>query len=167
MIPKGLDFTKKQFDEIDKILYHLFWETEAQSVMLSDITGQLVSVLGESNINTVPLSVLAAGNLATTKEIARLIGEPANFKLMLHEGDTRSVYLSDVGDDLFLIAVFGKSTPIGLVRLSTQNTVRKLLKIVEAAITNTPNDLNILDDKSDRLIEALGKSFDEIFGNTD
>ena len=113
MLPKGLDFTNDQLEQIDDILTQLYWDTEAQSILLADITGQLISVLGESNINTSVLSALAAGNLAATKEMARLVGEPARFKLLLHEGEQRSVYLSDVDDELVIVAIFSQHTRIG------------------------------------------------------
>ena len=93
MLPKGLDFTNDQLEQIDDILTQLYWDTEAQSILLADITGQLISVLGESNINTSVLSALAAGNLAATKEMARLVGEPAaSNSCCTRENSAASIY---------------------------------------------------------------------------
>lgn len=167
MTIKGISFKKDQIEVLDKILEDLFWESKAKSVLLADISGQLISVIGESNVNTLPLSVLAAGNLAATKEMARMIGEPTKFKLLLHEGDTKSVYLSDVGEKLLLLAVFGKDTPIGLVRLSTQTAVSKILDVLEKALENDENqdlysDASI-NQNNEELVDALKNSFDELF----
>lgn len=105
MLPQGLSFSRQEMEKIDTILQELFWETEAQCILVADISGQLVSVLGKTERNTAVLSTLAAGNLAATKEMARLVGEPARFKLLLHEGENRSVYLSDMGEEMVLITV--------------------------------------------------------------
>ncbi len=167
MTVKGIAFTTDEIEAFDKILDELFWESKAQSVLLSDISGHLISVVGESTVNTLPLSVLAAGNLAATKEMARMIGEPTKFKLLLHEGDTKSVYLSDVGEKLLLLAIFGKNTPIGLVRLATQTAVNKILEVLEVALS-TPRaedfDSNESNDQiNQELVDALKNSFDELF----
>ncbi len=167
MTIKGIAFTTDEIEAFDKILGELFWESKAQSVLLSDISGHLISVVGESNVNTLPLSVLAAGNLAATKEMARMIGEPTKFKLLLHEGDTKSVYLSDIGEKLLLLAIFGKNTPIGLVRLATQTAVNKILEVLETALSTPRTEKNDAEEttiqNNDALVDAMKNSFDELF----
>lgn len=160
MRPKGLDFTKEQVEGLDKILSQLYWDTEADSILLADTTGQMISVAGQANINTAAISAVAAGSLSATKEMARLIGEPARFKLVLQEGNTRSVYLSDVGEELVLITIFGKNTSIGLVRISTQKAVEKFLVIVEAAQKNPASSINLY---PETLADELSDSLDNLF----
>ena len=140
MIPRGLDFSDQQLDEISDCLTRMRWETEARCVLLADVTGQLIDSQGMvGRMNMAVLSALAAGNLAATKEMARLVGEEARFRLLMHEGDRRSVYLSDVGEELILVTVFNNTTPIGMVRLVTRRTVERLSKIVqEARSTGAP-----------------------------
>ncbi len=162
MISKGLAFTKEQHEELDGILSALHWETEAESILLADVTGQMISVAGSADINTAAISAVAAGSLAATKEMARLVGEPARFKLVLQEGDTRSVYLSDVGEELVLITIFGQNTPIGLVRLSTQKAVEKFVDVVNRAQEN-PQDHKLYPENSVSLTEQLNNSFDDFF----
>jgi predicted regulator of Ras-like GTPase activity (Roadblock/LC7/MglB family) len=129
-LPKGLDFSTQHLDEIHDCLTNLRWETEARCVLLADITGQLIEEQGISTeMNTAALSALAAGEMAATKEMARLVGQRARFKLLLHEGDDQSVYLSDVGEEMLLVSVFDNSTPIGMVRLFTREAVEQLKAI--------------------------------------
>jgi len=133
-LPKGLNFSVRQLEEINVCLTNLRWETEARCVLLADITGQLIEEQGISGqMNTAVLSALAAGQLAATKEMARLVGEQARFKLLLHEGERQSVYLSDVGEEMLLVTVFENSTPIGMVRLFTRTTVEQLKEIAQEA----------------------------------
>jgi len=161
MRPKGLEFTKEQVEELDRILNQLYWDTEADSILLADTTGQMISVAGQANINTAAISAVAAGSLSATKEMARLIGEQARFKLVLQEGDTRSVYLSDVGEELVLITIFGKNTTIGLVRISTQKAVEKFCGIVQVALKNPASSVDLYPEE---LADELNNSFDNLFG---
>ncbi|MEN8241486.1 MAG: roadblock/LC7 domain-containing protein [Chloroflexota bacterium] len=166
MLPRGFDFSNKQLGQVEEVLQQLSWDTEAESILLADISGHLISVQGESDINTAVISALAAGNLAATKELARLVGEPARFKLLLHEGEQRSVYLSDVDEELLLIILFGKETPIGLVRLSTRLAIEKLLEVVKEALNNPKSEIPSFVDQADSLAEEMTNSLDDMFGNS-
>lgn len=163
MISKGLEFTEEQIGELDKILNQLHWDTEAESILLADVTGQMISATGHAKINTAAISAVAAGSLAATKEMARLVGEPARFKLVLQEGATRSVYLSDVGEELVLITIFGKNTPIGLVRLSTQKAVEKFVAIVSTAQENPVSGPTFYPEGQTSLADELTNSLDNLF----
>jgi len=132
MLPQTIDLSSVQLEEISETLKELRWESEAHCVLLADITGQLIEAQGILNdMNTAVLSALAAGQLAATKEMARLVGEPARFKLMLHEGEKQTVYVSDVVGELILVLVLDTRIPIGMVRLSTQMAVEHLSHIIE------------------------------------
>lgn len=163
MISKGLAFTKEQLEQLDEILTALRWETESESILLADVTGQMISVAGYAQINTATISAVAAGSLAATKEMARLVGEPARFKLVLQEGATRSVYLSDVGEELVLITIFGKNTPIGLVRLSTQKAVEKFLEVINQAQKNPIQNDGLYPELNSSLADDLSSSLDDLF----
>ena len=122
----------EQAEAIDACLERMAYESEASSIILADVTGQLISERGRTTgINTQVLSALAAGELSATQEMARLVGEKARFNLLLHEGEERSVYLSPVGHKMLLIIVFDGRTPIGLVRIILKNAVEELGPILE------------------------------------
>lgn len=130
-LPEPLALSIRQLDDIDTCLQRLKSEGQACSVLLADITGQLIESKGDlGDINIAVLSALAAGQITATREMARLVGEEAQFKLLLHEGDRQSVYLSDVVGELVLVAVFDASTPIGRVRLFTKLAVEALGDII-------------------------------------
>mgnify|MGYP005835147319 CR=1 FL=1 len=137
-----LDFTEKQLASIEGCLDALRREPGARWVLLTDVTGQFISEKGlpsdMTNLNVEALSALAAGNLATTREIARLIGEEARFKLLLHEGERQSVYLTDLDEELVLVTAFDNSIPIGLVRLYIEQATDGLQKILREARATDP-----------------------------
>jgi len=139
MISQELDLSEDQMDEIVGHIKKMRRETQAHCILLSDVSGQLIEEQGSTiGLNTAGLSALAAGELAATKEMARLVGEKARFKLLLHEGKRRSVYLSDVAGEMLLVTVFGNTTPIGMIRLWTRNTVDRLKEVVNQARERPP-----------------------------
>jgi predicted regulator of Ras-like GTPase activity (Roadblock/LC7/MglB family) len=133
-LPQGLDFNTDQLDAISDALQELRQEAHASCALVADITGQLIEAQGTSeHLNTAVLSALAAGEVAATRELARLVGEAPRFKLLLHEGKHQSIYLSDISEELVLVAIFDNSVPIGMVRLFTRMVADRLKAVVDEA----------------------------------
>lgn len=153
--------TGKQFEEITKILSELAAKTKASTILFADISGQLITQRGNTeDINTAVLSALAASDFAATAEMAKLVGEDAKFKLLFHEGEKRNVYLSNVGDNFFLVVVFDVSVTLGLVRIYTKKAIQSLLKIFEETEDDSEANKEIFDsDFSDLLGDMLDESF--------
>ncbi len=152
--------TAKQFDEITKVLTELAAKTKASTILLADISGQLITQRGNTeDINTAILSALAASDFAATAEMAKLVGEDAKFKLLFHEGEKRNVYLSNIGDNFFLVVVFDVSVTLGLVRIYTKKAIQSLLKIFEES--EEGEDVSKVIDKD--FTSMLGDMLDESF----
>lgn len=152
--------TAKQFDEITKVLTELASKTKASTILLADISGQLITQRGNTeDINTQILSALAASDFAATSEMAKLVGEDAKFKLLFHEGEKRNVYLSNVGDNFFLVVVFDVSVTLGLVRIYTKKAIQNLLHVFET--TEQGDDATTIMDQD--FSSMLGDMLDESF----
>lgn len=152
--------TAQQFDEITKVLSELAAKTKAFTILLADISGQLITQRGNTeDINTAILSALAASDFAATSEMAKLVGEDAKFKLLFHEGDKRNVYLSNIGDNFFLVVVFDVSVTLGLVRIYTKKAIQSLLKIFEESEQGDDAGKIIDKDFSTMLGDMLDESF--------
>ncbi len=136
MSPSGelaptLVLSVEQAEAIDRCLDSIAANSGAHCIILADVAGRLIAERGHtSGMNTQVLSALAAGELVATHELARLVGEPARFRLLLNEGENHNVYLSDVGEQLILIIVFDTKTPIGMVRLLLKEAVKELMPIL-------------------------------------
>ncbi len=153
--PIGLLFSPQQLQQMQGYLREVYYEAEARCVVLADITGQLIAQEGNpKEVDTTVLSALAAGNLAATREMARLVGEPARFKLLLHEGDLRTVYLSDVDDELILVIVCPSATPLGLVRLVIREAIAKIQPIVQEARHRPTASAPGMDDEFTALLDS-------------
>jgi predicted regulator of Ras-like GTPase activity (Roadblock/LC7/MglB family) len=151
----------KQYDGITKILTELATKTKASAILFADMSGQLISQRGNTeNMNTTVLSALAASDFAATSEMAKLVGEEAKFKLLFHEGEKRNVYLSNVGDNFFLVVVFDVSVTLGLIRIYTKKAIEDLGGILDDDSDSGENEEKIIDsDFSSLLGDALDDTF--------
>ena len=151
----------KQYETITKVLSELASKTKASSILFADMSGQLISQRGSTEeMNTTVLSTLAASDFAATSEMAKLVGEEAKFKLLFHEGEKRNVYLSNVGDDFFLVVVFDVSVTLGLIRIYTKKAIEDLNAALEDNSGDNVDDTNVIDsDFSTLLGNALDDSF--------
>lgn len=151
----------KQYEAITKVLSELATKTKASAILFADMSGQLISQRGKTEeMNTTVLSALAASDFAATSEMAKLVGEEAKFKLLFHEGERRNVYLSNVGDDFFLVVVFDVSVTLGLIRIYTKKAIEDLSTALEEKADEQVDAENIIDsDFSTLLGNALDDSF--------
>jgi len=151
----------KQYDAITKVLSELANKTKASAILFADMSGQLISQRGNiEEMNTTVLSALAASDFAATSEMAKLVGEEAKFKLLFHEGDKRNVYLSNVGEDFFLVVVFDVSVTLGLIRIYTKKAIEDLNNALKEGESSEDEHEQIIDsDFSTLLGDALDDSF--------
>jgi predicted regulator of Ras-like GTPase activity (Roadblock/LC7/MglB family) len=151
----------KQYDVITKVLSELATKTKASAILFADMSGQLISQRGNTdNMNTTVLSALAASDFAATSEMAKLVGEEAKFKLLFHEGERKNVYLSNVGDNFFLVVVFDVSVTLGLIRIYTKKAIEDLVTVLEDTSDDDKQDENIIDSDFSTL---LGNALDDTF----
>lgn len=151
---KTIVFDATQYEGVKKYLGELYSKTRAKSVLFADMAGQIIGERGDTaEMNTTVLSALAAGDFAATAEIAKLVGEGDRFKLHFHEGENRNVYLTNVGDQFFLIIIFDANVALGMVRVYTKKAVESLLAIVAAAATSEDSSMeDIMDEDFGNLL---------------
>ncbi|MBX7061423.1 MAG: roadblock/LC7 domain-containing protein [Pyrinomonadaceae bacterium] len=120
-------------------------ECAARAVFLVDRDGQPIAFHGDiGDMDTTSFASLAAGNVAATSSMAKLIGEDV-FPAVVHEGEHESIYISVIGRSL-LVVVFDERSTLGLVKIRTKRAsheVANLLdemsreSVVQAAAANT------------------------------
>ncbi|HEX5709067.1 MAG TPA: roadblock/LC7 domain-containing protein [Pyrinomonadaceae bacterium] len=121
---------EQQYEQIRSALTKLRMEAFARVVFLVDKNGQQIAVVGEvGNLDTTSLASLAAGNVAATGGMARLIGEK-EFPTLSHEGERESIHICIIGRVL-LVVVFDERSSLGLVKLRVRQASRELAAIFE------------------------------------
>lgn len=105
-------------------------ESFARVVFLVDKNGQQIAVQGAvGDLDTTSLASLAAGNVAATGGMARLIGEK-EFPTLSHEGERESIHICIIGRVL-LVVVFDDRSSLGLVKLRVKQASREMAMIFE------------------------------------
>lgn len=129
---KGLHIPEEMLERIDYILTHLAEKAHTDSIVLADISGQVISLQGimDEGMPAV-VAALAAGDVAAMAELSNRIGERDPHGSFFHEGETKSIYLHNIAGSFILIVIFRAETPIGLVRLFAKRAVEQLLPITE------------------------------------
>lgn len=161
----GLTIYPVQQEAIDRLLFDLGKQIPAHFLLLTDVTGQAVSVWGEqSQVNLVALGSLVAGDLAASQEIARLTGQYENSQLILREGRQTHTLIAEAGLHLALFIQVSSETPLGWARMLIRKAAQQL---AEAAAT--PPGQHQPDEQIDRglnqadLVDLFTGALDEMW----
>jgi predicted regulator of Ras-like GTPase activity (Roadblock/LC7/MglB family) len=124
---------EEEIKEIERILNQLIKNSQAKCALLVDKDGHLITRQGfTQSLDTTALAALLAGSFASTKEIARLVGEP-EFSVLFHQGKKDHIHVCLAGERSILAVIFDDRTTIGLVRLYTKETAEELATILAFA----------------------------------
>src|ERR671912_923719 len=121
---------EQQFQQLRLILGKLRLESFSRVVFLVDKNGQQIATHGDvGDLDTTSLASLAAGNVAATGGMARLIGEK-EFPTLSHEGERESIHICIIGR-ILLVVVFDDRSSLGLVKLRVKQASRELAILFE------------------------------------
>ena len=138
MVETTIIIHEQQFQRIKNVLARLCVECAARVVFLVDRDGQPIAFHGDiGDMDTTSFSSLAAGNVAATTSMAKLIGEDV-FPAVVHEGERESIFISVIGRSL-LVVVFDERSTLGLVKLRTKKASHEVASILEAIQNDSAN----------------------------
>ncbi len=144
------------------IMDRLRQDANAKVVFLIDKNGQQIAASGDLGaLDPTSLASLAAGNVAATDGLAKLLGE-REFANLFHEGEHDNLHINVVGGVAILIVLFDERSSLGLVRLRVKKATPELARILEeiaarsraqraAAIGSFPSFGEITDEDIDQL----------------
>ncbi len=131
MSDDSLIIYEEEINQIDTLISKMLKGAEAKCALLVDKDGHLITRQGFTHsLDTTALAALLAGSFASTKEIARLVGEP-EFSVLFHQGKKDHIHMSLVGERSILVVIFDDRTTIGMVRLYAKETALELAKVFE------------------------------------
>jgi len=121
----------EEYERIRDVISRLRGDCNAKMVFLVDKNGQQLAAHGEIEaLDTTALASLAAGNVAATDSLARLIGEK-EFSILFHEGERDNLHISVVGGKVILVVIFDERSSLGLVRLRVKRGAVDLKTILD------------------------------------
>ncbi len=148
-----------QIQRIDQVLTRVIKEAEAKCALLVDKDGHLITRQGFTHtLDTTALAALLAGSFASTREIARLVGEP-EFSVLFHQGKKDHIHISLIGERSILVVIFDDRTTIGMIRLYAKEVGESLKNILEDKTHERGADLELGKDFS----ESAEAKLDNIF----
>src|SRR5205823_11765195 len=111
---------EQRYHQIKAVMARLRLDSAARLVVLVDKDGQQIAVHGElGELDTTSLASLAAGNVAATGGMAKLIGE-REVPTLSHEGEHESIHISVSGRVVVLVD-FDDRSILGLVKLRSRH----------------------------------------------
>ncbi len=125
------------FTPVAEILNQFTNRIRANLVLLADRNGMPLAHDNMPHVKLPPpadlemMAKLAAGQIATTREIARTVEDDGRIDSILQEGVSWNSFIYPINEDYNLIAIVEKSVVIGLVRLQANEVVPSLRKVLE------------------------------------
>ena len=160
---RRLVFYASDIDRINAVLLGFVKKANAQSALVIDKEGHMVARQGFFKQDSSTLAALVSGSFASTREVARLLGEP-EFRVLFHQGQGQSIHITLIGERTLLVTVFAGNIKAGMIQVLCKELSAQLEVILSDAQTRKPQE---------GTNEGLGKNFsdemknqlDSLFGN--
>ena len=128
--------TEHQFLKLKSVLARTCVECAARVVLLIDRDGHPLAFHGDiEGMDTTSFSSLAAGNVAATTSMAKLIGEDV-FPAVVHEGERESIFINVIGRSL-LVVVFDERSTLSLVKIRTKKASYEVAALLEEVVRDS------------------------------
>lgn len=163
MSGRDLVLHEEEFARLTRLAERLLREANARFVTLIDRNGQPIASAGDlEEVDRTALASLAAGNVAATEGLARMIGE-RNFQSMYHEGDRDHLHLSAVGDVGILLVAFDERSSLGLVRLRVRQVTPDLVQVFDEMLSRSKAYTAGMDGFAAALPEITDEDIENLF----
>jgi len=127
------------------VLRQLVRDSHASSGMVLDRAGQIIVWDGiDYQEESMKLGALIAGTYASTRQMARILGE-ANFRTLLQEGAKGKIFTEAIGDYWLVSVIFDRHTHLGLVKVLCERATVELAEVLIQAIVSNRNRPRLLD----------------------
>jgi predicted regulator of Ras-like GTPase activity (Roadblock/LC7/MglB family) len=114
--------TEDGINRIRRLLHELVSDVDGKIALLIEKSGQIIATDGDvQGLDTTAIASLVSGAFASTRAVARLIGE-TEFQAMFQQGDKASIFMYALGTNDILVVVFNDIAKTGLVKVQAQQT---------------------------------------------
>ena len=133
-LPRRFAFSTQENKRLDSILSELRAQTSAESAVLIEDTGNLISSKGMSgDMDLISLAALFIGGRKTMTQLAALLREEATFSLSFFEGQRVAVYAAGTSQGLMVVIVVPKSVKQGTVMVYARKAAAEIEQIAAGA----------------------------------
>lgn len=125
-----LVFYENDVERIDAVMEKFLEASQARCILLVDLEGHMVSKRGfTEHLDTTSIAALVAGSFASTREVARKLGE-TEFSVLFHQGANENIHITLVADRALAVIIFDDRTTIGMVRLYANQVMEELSEVL-------------------------------------
>jgi len=163
MVKADWTIYEEDYWAIQSVLKELIENSNSQSVILIDKTGQLIASVGmEPEFDLMSFASLCAADFEANAQLATLIGEK-DFSTLYHQGSDESMYLARVAQAIILVVLFNKRTTLGLVRLRVKKAVEGLNTVLNGLFEKLEYENEDLKEFDESFTDELNKEIDSLF----
>jgi predicted regulator of Ras-like GTPase activity (Roadblock/LC7/MglB family) len=165
MVKTDWTIYEEDYWAINSELKELLKNSNSQSVLLIDKTGQMIASVGvEPDFDLMSFASLCAADFEANSQLAKLIGEK-DFSTLYHQGADESMYLAKVAQHIILVVLFNKRTTLGLVRLRVKKAVEGLNTILSRLFDKLEYENEELKEFDEEFTDELNKEIDALFSD--
>jgi predicted regulator of Ras-like GTPase activity (Roadblock/LC7/MglB family) len=165
MVKTDWKIYEEDYWAITSVLKELLQNSNSQSVLLIDKTGQMIASVGiEPDFDLMSFASLCAADFEANSQLAKLIGEK-DFSTLYHQGSDESMYLAKVASHIILVVLFNKRTTLGLVRLRVKKAVEGLNTILTRLFDKLEYENEELKEFNEEFTDELNKEIDALFSD--
>jgi predicted regulator of Ras-like GTPase activity (Roadblock/LC7/MglB family) len=165
MVKADWTIYEEDYWAITSVLKELLKNSNSQSVLLIDKTGQMITSVGlEPDFDLMSFASLCAADFEANSQLAKLIGE-TDFSTLYHQGADESMYLARIASNIILVVLFNKRTTLGLVRLRVKKAVEGLDTILSRLFDKLEYENEDLKEFDEEFTQELTKEIDALFSD--
>lgn len=161
---RRLAFYSEDVERLNEALAAFVKKADAVCALLIDKEGHMVAKQGfVDRIDTQALAALVAGSFASTREVAKLLGE-VEFSVLFHQGAQHSILLLLIGDRTLQVTVFSSSAKQGLIQVMSNELAQKV-GIVLTEIAERPETSERQEQLDSDFSAGINEKLDDLFGD--
>ena len=165
MVKTDWTIYEEDYWAINSEIKELLKNSNSQSVLLIDKTGQMIASVGiEPDFDMMSFASLCAADFEANSQLAKLIGEK-DFSTLYHQGSDESMYLAKVASQIILVVLFNKRTTLGLVRLRVKKAMEGLNTILPRLFDKLEYENEELKEFDEEFTDELNKEIDALFSD--
>jgi len=161
---RRLAFYAEDIERFDEALNAFVKKASARCCLLIDKDGHTVALQGFlQGLDSASLAALVAGSFASTREVARLLGE-SHFEVLFHQGQDQSIHIHLVGDRTLQVSVFDSQAKPGMIQVMTRELAGKIAAIIED-IASKPQREDPETSIGEGFSDEMKSHLDDLFGD--
>lgn len=154
-----LQISEKRMEQIRGQIVDILRQSGAKCGILMDRSGNVLIRKGFTLIREIEnLCALIAASRATTREIARILGQD-RISVIFHQGAGDQIHSVDIGEEAVLALLFDERAELARLQAVVNERVPAIGAILKAALDETPTTVT----KIENLQSEADKTFDDLF----